>query len=182
MTFGKKLVWFSILALVMQFGLSLSWLATISVAISQLTVKQPELQKLLEQLQSQSTLTPLTPGSSDTERMLQTMMPVLSQLNWPIIALACSFFSFGILGFAYARLTGQTDYLGGLPLLALISGQNPITLALDMARQGVSQATLNHFFEAGLLLVQLITIYTFALLGQKLYNRKLPAGTNVTPR
>lgn len=182
MTFGRRLVWLSILALLMQLGLGIAWLATISVNIGQLTVKHPELQKIFDQVQTQQSLTPLTPSSSDAERMLDAMMPIFSQLDWQAIALFCSFFSFGILGFAYARLTGSIDYLGCLPVLALLSGQNPITLALEMSRQGVAQATFSHPFELGLLALQLASVYGFGILGQRLYLRKMPAGPTVTPR
>ncbi|MFN8608347.1 MAG: hypothetical protein U0931_12495 [Vulcanimicrobiota bacterium] len=182
MTFGRRLIWLSILALLMQMGLGVAWLATLSVNIGQLTVKHPELQKIFEQVQAQQSLTPLTPSSSDAERILEAMMPIFSQLDWHGIALFCSFFSFGMLGFAYARITGSIDYLGCLPVLALLSGQNPIILALEMSQQGVVQAAFSHPFELGLLALQLASVYGFGLLGQRLYQRNAPAGATVTPR
>ena len=182
MRFGRRLIWLSIVAMIMQLGLGLAWLASVSLAMGQLTARRPELQKIFEQVQQQQSLTPLTPSSSDAERMLDVMMPIFSQLHWPSIALFCSFFSFGILGFAYARLTGSIDYLGCLPVLALLSGQNPITLALALKGQGVEQAAFSHPFEAALLVLQLACVYGFGLLGQRLYLRKAPPGPTVTTR
>ncbi len=182
MSFGRRLIWLSIIALIMQLGLGLAWLASVSLAMGQLTAQRPELQTIFEQVQKQQSLTPLTPSSSDAERMLDVMMPIFSQLNWPSIAIFCSFFSFGILGFAYARMTGSIDYLGCLPVLALLSGQNPITLALALKGQGVEQATFSHPFELALLLLQLAAVYGFGLLGQRLYLRNAPPGATVTTR
>lgn len=182
MSFGRRLIWLSVLAMLMQLGLGLAWLASVSLAMGQLTTRQPGLQKILEQVQKQQSLTPLTPSSSDAERMLEIMMPIFSQLDWPSIALFCSFFSFGILGFAYARLTDSIDYLGCLPVLALLSGQNPITLALTLKAQGVAQAAFSHPFELALLAFQLVCVYGFGLLGQRLYQRKPPPGPTVTTR
>lgn len=176
------MIWLSIVAMLMQLGLGLAWLASVSLAMGQLTAQRPEFQKILEQVQKQQSLTPLTPSSSDAERLLDVMMPIFSQLDWAAIALFCSFFSFGILGFAYARLTGSIDYLGCLPVLALLSGQNPITLALALKGQGVEQASFSHPFEAGLLALQLACVYGFGMLGQRLYLRNLPPGATVTTR
>ena len=182
MSFGRRLIWLSVVAMLMQLGLGLAWLATVSLAMGQLTARRPELQQILEQVQKQQSLTPLTPSSSDAERMLEVMMPIFSQLDWPAIALFCSFFSFGMLGFAYARLSGSIDYLGCLPVLALLSGQNPITLALALTGQGVTQAAFSHPFELGLLALQLVSVYAFGLFGQRLYLRKTPPGATVTTR
>ena len=182
MSFGRRLVWLSILALLMQLGLGLAWLATISINIGQLTTKRPDLQKIFQQVQSQQSLAPLTAGSSDADRLFEAMAPIFSQLDWPAIALFSSFFSFGMLGFAYARFTGSLDYLGCLPVLALLSGQNPIVLAMVFAQQGVSQARFSHPFELGLLVFQLLCVYGFAVLGVRLYQQKTPPSPPLTTR
>jgi len=182
MSFGRRLVWLSILALLMQLGLGLAWLATISLNIGQLTSRRPDLQKIFLQVQSEQSLSPLTAGSTDAERLFEAMAPIFSQLNWPAIALFSSFFAFGMLGFAYARLTGSLDYLGCLPVLALLSGQNPITLAMVFAQQGVPQASFSHLFELGLLVLQMFSVYAFAALGVRLYRQKTPPSPPVTTR
>ena len=181
MSLGRRLIWLAICGMLMQVGLGVAWLATVLVAVSHLTVNRPELRKLYLQVQQQQ-ISPLTPSSSDAERFFETMAPIFSQLNWPLIALISSVLSFSVLGFVYARMTGTTDYLGLLPVLGLLSGQNPVTMAMAFAEQGVTQARFSHWLEVLLLLAQLLSLYLCGWLGCWLRQRKQSSRPSVTTR
>lgn len=180
MTRGRRWLWLGITGLLMQVGIYLVWLCFMLVSVSQLTARHPELAKLFEQVNKQQSA--LTVSSSDAERYFETMAPIFSQLPWPLIAVLTSLVAFVGLGYFFGRTTGSTDYLGLLPIMGLLSGQNPITLAMVFAEQGVSQARFPHWLEALLLLIQLISLYGGGLLGSRVHLRKAAAGPPLTTR
>ena len=182
MGIGRRILWLGICGMLMQLGLGMTWLATVLVAVSQITAGNPELRKIYLKVQEQQNLSPLSPSSSDAERFFETMGPIFAQLNWPVIALISGLISFGLLGFAYGRITGTTDYLGILPALGLLSGQNPITMAMAFADQGVKLAHFSHPLEAALLLSQLVGLYLGGAIGVWFYRRKQTARPSVTTR
>jgi hypothetical protein len=181
MSLGRRFIWLGICGMLMQLGLGVAWMATVLMSVSHLTVRRPALREVYLKVQ-QKQMSPLTPSSSDAERFFESMAPIFSQLHWPLIAVVSSVLSFAVLGFLYARITGTTDYLGLLPVLGLLSGQNPITMAMAFAEQGVTQARFSHPLELVILLTQLLTLYAFGALGCWFHRRKQASRPPVTKR
>lgn len=167
MTFRRKLFWLSIVGLGMQLGLGLVWFSVLMVMVSQVTSADPALKQIYMKVQQQAS-TSLNPSQSETERFLDTMMPIFQQIPWEVVVIGSSVLGFAVLGFAYGRVSGSTDYLGVLPALALLSGQNPITMAMMVADRGIVGADFSMFGQVGLLLLQLLVLYLAGALGARL--------------
>lgn len=180
MHLGRRLIWLGILGLLLGPGLAFLWLACVMVGVSHYTATRPEMLKLYQQ--AQQTISVLTPTSSDQERVFELMAPIFSQLNWGVIAVVTGMLGFGIIGFLYGRVTGSIDLLGTFPIMSLLTGQNPITMAMSFSAQGVAQAKFSHPFEVVLLVTQLLSLYGMGALGMWFHQRKLASRPSVTTR
>jgi hypothetical protein len=168
MSFRQKLLWLSLVGLTMQFGLGLVWFSVLMVFVSQVTSADPALKQIYLKVQQQAA-TSLSPSQSETERFLDNMLPIFQQVPWPTVAVVSSLLGFVVLGFLYGRISGSVDFLGALPVLALLSGQNPITMAMMVADRGIEGAHFGWLGQIAMLVLQLITIYIGGWLGARLW-------------
>lgn len=163
---GRRVFRIALTALVMQFVLSVAWLATLAILISQLTASNPELRKIYLQVQQQSNT--LSNSNTDADRFFEAMTPIFVQLDWTTVTLITGILGFSLVGFAYGRLTGTTDSVAVLPALALLAGQNPVSLAMDFSDRGISLATLSFPQQVMLLASQMVVLLLSAGLGARL--------------
>ncbi len=156
----------------MQLGLSFAWFACVVIVVSHLTAGDPELQKIYLKVQQHQTLTGLTPSGSDADRFFEEMRPILSQVPWLAVGCVASLFSFGALGFLYARLSGTMDYVGMLPVLAILTGQNPLNLTLMVHERGIREAQLGWGPQFLMLLLQVLAAFGGAQVGAWIRQRR----------
>lgn len=166
---GRKLFWLSLVGLLMQFTLGLTWVACTAVVVSQITHRDPALSKLYKEIQEKQSFSSVTPSASDAQRYIESMKPILARVPWAALAVTSSLLGFGFLGFFYGRMSGSSDYFGILPVFSILSGQNPITMALALVDQGIDQAQLHWLAQGALLLVQMLAGYFFAALGSRIF-------------
>lgn len=177
---GRKLFWLSLVGLLMQFTLGLTWVACTAVVVSQITHRDPALSKLYKEIQEKQSFSSVTPSASDAQRYIESMKPILAKVPWAALALVSSLLGFSFLGFFYGRMSGSSDYFGVLPLFSILSGQNPITLALTLVDQGVDQAQLHWALQFTILLTQMLTGYFFAILGSRVFRLRHQAQSKPT--
>lgn len=157
----------------MQFILGLTWVACTALAVSLVAQGDPELAKLYQQVQQQHSSSGSNPGPHEVHRYLEGLMPILLQVGWGWVALASSLLGFFFLGFVYGRMCGSSDYIGVLVLFSMFSGQNPLTLALEMSNQGVSSAHLSWPLQILLVLLQLLAATALAEVGARIFRIRL---------
>jgi len=167
-----RIFWLSAVGILMQLGLSFAWFACVVIVVSHLTAGDPELQKIYLKVQQHQSLTGLTPSGSDADRFFEEMRPILSQVPWLAVGCVASLFSFGVLGFLYARLSGTIDYVGMLPVLAILTGQNPLNLTLMVQERGIREAQLGWGAQFLMLLLQVLAAFGGAQLGAWIRQRR----------
>ena len=164
-------------AIIMNAFLIFSWWGTTAFCVNQIALTDPAMTKQLETLQKsyQNATTDFPQTEADVQKSLDAMAPVLVQIDWFKVALITSGLAFCVLGFFTARWLESADWLGALPVLAIVSGQNPSMLALNLAERGISSARLSWGQHALLLGLQIVCVYLFGYLGLRLKKKRVSA-------
>jgi len=168
----QRIAWLSGASLAAHLGLGMLWVAVLVVFISHITAGNPELQQVYLKLQKEASSS-LDPGVAAADRFFDQMNPILVHVPWLPLAILVSLCGFAALGAIYSRLSGETVGIGVLPTITILSGQNPITLALGAANHGIQQAQFPWYAAGALLILQFASLYAGASLGQIWYQRSI---------
>ena len=120
--------------------------------------------KVLQSLGSQQS----QPGEAEIQKTIESLAPILARLDLFGVGMCVSLMVFTLLGFLVARWLNSTDWLGIMPIFALISGTSPSTICISLASQGVPSAALSPIQHGLLLGIQLICVYACGALGLRL--------------
>ena len=151
-----------------------SWWGAAAYEVNEIAQSDPALTKRLEELQKKYSDPDFQQNETEVQRSLEAMTPILSKVDWFRVAVVTSVFDFCLLGFFAARWLNNTDWLGALPVFAVLSGQNPAILPMSLAERGISGARLTPAQQVGLLAMQIVCVYTVGYLGLRLKQRRNP--------
>ena len=165
-------------AIAMNAFLIFSWWLTTAYSVNEIAMADPQLAKRLEELQKNYSSSEFQQNETEVQRSLEAMTPILVKVDWFKVATFTSVFDFCLIGFFAARWLNSTDWIGALPVLAVISGQNPAILSVALAERGVSGARLSLGQQVSLLAIQMICVCACGYLGLYLKTRK---SAQITP-
>ncbi|MBI3925691.1 MAG: hypothetical protein HY319_09135 [Armatimonadetes bacterium] len=138
-----------------------------------LVMKQnPEIERDLEELTRIYHLDPVELRTEPAVReRVELLAPILSRIDWRLVALLASLTTFSMAGFFCGRFSGDPRWVGVLPLLAVVTGHNPAIIPTLMENQGVPDVQLPFGVQVALLTIQLLSAYFGAELGARMLGR-----------
>lgn len=120
-------------------------------------------------------------NETEAQKTIDTLAPLLTRVNWFPVCLASSFFAFAFLGFCVAQLMNSSDWLGILPLLAILSSSSPPLLCSSLASHGITTAALSPIENIVVVAAQIVAVYGVGALGLNLKNRRLARQHGLIP-
>lgn len=173
----------SLAAILMNSCMALAWWSVAAAGVARLGLDDPAIAKKMEQVSKASQALSYEQAQNDTEvqKFFDTINPIFSQVNWWAVALVTALLAFSLLGFLYAAISGQAEWLGWLPMIGLATGQNPALLSDTLVDKGISAAQLTLGQQVAVLAVELLAVYAFGVLGARWHaRRKARQGDQVT--
>lgn len=107
------------------------------------------------------------------EKRLEVLKPIFARLNWFAVALLTSVLSFSCLGYFVGYSSGEPNWAGLLPLLAIIGQLNPAVMPNLMEYQGFAGLGLSFWQQVVVLMVQMAVVYAGAFWGAERLQRRL---------
>ena len=155
-------------AVIMHTTMALVWWSVGAAFVAHLATGDPSIARSLEEVSKKYDAR----DEDEARKYLQTLAPVFERIDWFVVSVLSSLMAFSVLGFFCCRLSGSMDYLGILPVLSILSGQNPAILSVALAERGMSAASLGFGQQVALLALQVTTVYLFGSMGTFLHRRR----------
>lgn len=172
----RRLIRLFVANIVINFLVFMSWWVVMCFQLSPIAESDPALKTQWEKINKGMSSDWSLQSEADADAFLVSLAPLLRHVDWANVAVITSlvFLPVGFLTAAWMEDgQGGSDWAPALPVIALISGQNPANLGASLAARGVPSADLSVIWQGGILAQQMLLVVVGAYIYQRRRDQKI---------
>lgn len=171
----RVLTIYAVAGLMMLFLVPAAWIGVSGAFVMALVEDRPEVRAEMNRVWDLYRTDPFDLGSLDPDspRMValrQVHEPIMAEVDWFLVALAVSLLVLPLLGYFCGRYSGEPAWAGALPILGLLTSNNPATLL--SAREETAALAPSLPEQLGVVVLQVVVVHMAADWGAGVYRRR----------